>query len=310
MSGQGSFSQSCSGPFPYALVEAAKGLPNGFLNARTFSDCSVIRTGSGPLEVRAFSQKAATAGLGDHFKVVWQTAGVSRLHLNGTYFDIGANQVYVVPVGEPYTLEVGDGYDALMLIFNPKRFSRWDESARDRLGFPSTMDIPLRAAAASAEVLLQARPNVRGSELVVQSVLDLVFHSALGIRPHEERYLDEGKVFLTKAAECVEGRLGDANLSPIRMAKQLGMSRRTLYDRMAVIGLTPAAFIRDVRLERAHADLTSFAGRRANITEIALNNGFTDSSAFSRAFRTKYGVAPRELLRISGTRLANDRDEK
>jgi AraC family transcriptional regulator len=58
----------------------------------------------------------------------------------------------------------------------------------------------------------------------------------------------------------------------------------------ALVGSTPADFVRRLRLEKA---LTLMSRPRApSLTAIALSCGFTSSSDFSRCFKRRFGVAP------------------
>jgi AraC family transcriptional regulator len=61
----------------------------------------------------------------------------------------------------------------------------------------------------------------------------------------------------------------------------------------ALMGETLAAFVKRVRLERAVYLLSHRKGVR--LTDVALSCGFASSSDFSRAFRARYGVAPRNF---------------
>ncbi len=58
----------------------------------------------------------------------------------------------------------------------------------------------------------------------------------------------------------------------------------------AMIGETPADFIKRLRLERS-LSLMCY-GRQKNLTSIALDCGFSCSSDFTRCFKQRYGVAP------------------
>jgi transcriptional regulator GlxA family with amidase domain len=95
--------------------------------------------------------------------------------------------------------------------------------------------------------------------------------------------------------------INDEDYGPDRLARDLGLSRRSLYNAFGRIGLTPALFIKRERLDRAKADLLKH--RDAGITMIALRNGFSDGATFSHAFRAQYGLSPRELRGMSGSAL-------
>lgn len=62
----------------------------------------------------------------------------------------------------------------------------------------------------------------------------------------------------------------------------------------AVVGQTPAAFLRQVRLERA---AEAVAGGRQDLTQIALDAGYSDLAAFSRGYRRRFGAAPSSAVR-------------
>jgi AraC-like DNA-binding protein len=58
--------------------------------------------------------------------------------------------------------------------------------------------------------------------------------------------------------------------------------------------------VRDARLERARAALADPAQRHRRVLAIALESGFDDFSAFSRAFRRRFGMTPSEVRGASG----------
>jgi AraC-like DNA-binding protein len=61
-----------------------------------------------------------------------------------------------------------------------------------------------------------------------------------------------------------------------------------------VTGLTPHQYVRRTRLRLA---ATRLATDRSHILDVALDSGFGDVSAFNRAFRTEFGVSPRQYRR-------------
>lgn len=60
---------------------------------------------------------------------------------------------------------------------------------------------------------------------------------------------------------------------------------------------TPWAYVRSVRLTRAHRDLVRADPRRETVLAIALRWGFTNRSRFSAEYRAAYGEAPGATLR-------------
>jgi AraC family transcriptional regulator, arabinose operon regulatory protein len=72
------------------------------------------------------------------------------------------------------------------------------------------------------------------------------------------------------------------NLSPSRL----------IHLFRAEIGVPPARYLRDLRLRRARASLQRTF---LSVKEIMVQVGFSDPSHFSRAFKLRYGVSPRDF---------------
>lgn len=89
-------------------------------------------------------------------------------------------------------------------------------------------------------------------------------------------------------------------------ARAYGISRRTLHRRLAETGDTFAGLLDEVRFEMIDQLLTR---RDMPLSEIATMTGFSDSTAFSRACRRRWGVPPsqrREDLGASAEPSAKD----
>lgn len=95
-----------------------------------------------------------------------------------------------------------------------------------------------------------------------------------------------------RALAVVDGALSDPDLRTASIARELGTSARTVQNLFARMGTTPSAAILARRLDRAADRL--MADPRATITEVAFAHGFNDSAYFTRCFRQKFGVSPRD----------------
>ena len=74
------------------------------------------------------------------------------------------------------------------------------------------------------------------------------------------------------------------------LARSAGLSRTRFAEGFrTTFGLPPFAYLRERRLERAHALLFSGA---SNVTEAALSVGYSNPSHFARIYRKRYGVPP------------------
>ncbi|MGW4380108.1 helix-turn-helix domain-containing protein [Kitasatospora sp. NPDC004531] len=97
----------------------------------------------------------------------------------------------------------------------------------------------------------------------------------------------------------VRRHLHDPDLSPATVAAAHHISVGHLHRLFAQYtdGDTVAAWIRRLRLEKAHRDLADPALRTVPIGTIAARCGIPRPDDFSRAFRTAYGLAPRDHRR-------------
>ncbi|CAM3252133.1 MULTISPECIES: helix-turn-helix domain-containing protein [Methylobacterium] len=96
------------------------------------------------------------------------------------------------------------------------------------------------------------------------------------------------------ASVHIQRRLHDPEFGPDALCRTLCVSRSRLYAAFAD-GDGVAASIRDARLERARRYLSVPAHAHDSIATIMLRCGFTDASAFSRAFRRRFGIAARDV---------------
>lgn len=97
--------------------------------------------------------------------------------------------------------------------------------------------------------------------------------------------------------ELVAAQLPDGEPEPSAVAHRLGMALRTLQTRLREQGTTFRALVDEVRRTRAEQLLA----RGESVTSAAFALGFSETSAFSRAFRRWHGRSPR-ALRAESTR--------
>jgi AraC-like DNA-binding protein len=92
----------------------------------------------------------------------------------------------------------------------------------------------------------------------------------------------------------IRAHLTDPRLSPATIADALHISRSTLYAALPADSGGVAAEVRRQRLARAHTIIRD-ATNPQSIAEIAVSVGIPSAAQFSRAFRERYGLSPRQL---------------
>jgi AraC-like DNA-binding protein len=104
-------------------------------------------------------------------------------------------------------------------------------------------------------------------------------------------------VTLSRAKAYIEQHLHEPQFDPQQVAAAMRLSSRYLNKLFEAEQTSLMRYVWRRRLERSRADLLDGAGVRTSISDIAMRWGFNDLSHFSRAFRKRFGQAPRELRR-------------
>ncbi|MFC5992883.1 AraC family transcriptional regulator [Pseudonocardia hispaniensis] len=126
--------------------------------------------------------------------------------------------------------------------------------------------------------LLLAQPHNYSGEL----------HS--GARPHRPKTI-------SKAIDLIEADTERA-WTVVELARSCEVSVRGLEEGFRrYVGVSPHAYQRDRRLDRAHADLLAAHPGRSSVAVIARKWGFPHPGRFASAYRRRFGVAPSATLR-------------
>jgi transcriptional regulator GlxA family with amidase domain len=102
------------------------------------------------------------------------------------------------------------------------------------------------------------------------------------------------EVLLLQVKESIDHNLTDPRLTLSSIARANAVSLRYLHLLFRETGESAAASVRRRRLDLAH-DLLRAQG--SSIAEIAGRSGFDSPSSFSRVYKTRFGIAPRDARR-------------
>jgi AraC-like DNA-binding protein len=104
--------------------------------------------------------------------------------------------------------------------------------------------------------------------------------------------------FSQRVRACIVSRLPLGSLSADTVATQFSMSNRTLRRRLQEEATSYQEILDDVRAELARHYLTK---EKREIDEVAFLLGFSDPSAFTKAFRRWIGQTPADFVRASSS---------
>lgn len=269
---------------PQLALHAAEALPFGAYKVIDFVAASSATVG------------AALRRIADYFALVdprgvLEASGGEPVSLSLRARDVGAS---LPASAQEYT------FAALVTRMRICAGSAWSPD-RVELAFPRPLDASEHRRVFRAEVRFGcATPRlvlplaawdapISSANPALLSVLENHAHRLVAELPRRDDLV--GRVRAALAEELREGPSDapEGRRSLARVARKLAMSERTLQRRLKEAGHTLAGLLDDVRAAVARAHL---ADPQVSPSEVAWLLGFSDQSAFTRAFRRWTGSTP------------------
>lgn len=148
------------------------------------------------------------------------------------------------------------------------------------------------AAAAQLEVLSQT------ARVYASSLREHGRHDSEPATPARARLPYAASETVARAVAFIEERArDDIGVADIAAAAFVTVRAVQLAFRR-YLDTTPLGYLRQVRLERAHQELTEADPDRTTVTAIAADWRFTNASRFSAYYRAAYGVSPTQTLHL------------
>lgn len=121
-----------------------------------------------------------------------------------------------------------------------------------------------------------------------------IFSHSKDIVPENIAFNSLDEAFLKSAIEIIEKNLSNSSFSVDRFAKEIGMSRSSLYLKVkAITGESVTDFIKRIRFKYAVELIES---KQYTMSQIAYMSGFNSPSYFSTSFKQYYDCMPTEYL--------------
>ena len=111
------------------------------------------------------------------------------------------------------------------------------------------------------------------------------------IEPTPPQITSFDEEFMKRVMEIMNNQMDNSDFIIDEFAKKLGMGRTVFYQKLkSLTGLSPIDFVREMRIKRAKQLAES---GEYNVSTIAYMTGFNDPKYFSKCFKKRYGVAPK-----------------
>jgi AraC-like DNA-binding protein len=124
------------------------------------------------------------------------------------------------------------------------------------------------------------------------------FAEATNVDPQKIGLNSEEQQLTERMLKAIENHMSDADYGVDQLAQDVFMSRSALYTKLRnMLGISPADFIRNVRLKHAANLLTD---TQLPIGEIADLVGYNTHKAFATNFKKMFGMLPSEYRMPKG----------
>lgn len=129
--------------------------------------------------------------------------------------------------------------------------------------------------------------------IAMRSQLQSMVQRQMMLQPAEVSVSSVDEKFIKEVQQVIETNISEQLFNVDQLGKKLYMSRATLYRKIqALTGQSPRDFIRSYRLKRGAELIKSGFG---NITEVALEVGFSSTAYFSKCFKEKFQRLPSDF---------------
>lgn len=229
----------------------------------------------------------------DDLHVTMMLRGERAIEIADHVASTGPGMLFIAPSWRPHVLRgVGARYSGFRLALPTTPAERWRvERALARRGALAQGPLApvLRAICLAIARNLRTMPD-RELAVLIGAVVRLV---SLSLKHAEDARVSDGAAALYERVLVeLEAAASDWELDLGVLARTLGTSPRGIQRALAAHGETFSGLLRRIRLERARRALVEGG---ASVERVAFDSGYSELSAFYRAFRRSYGVTPATL---------------
>ena len=226
---------------------------------------------------------------------------------NGRSVRDAAGDFSIRDTSVPWTIEHAGASEVLAIEIPRDRLETVLGSARHFAGLTVSGNLPTTVLARSflfdlLRVERQLTPQA--AERMTSVAVDLIAASLAEQMALETPRSLHGTLIVQRAKAHIEANLGRFDLDPAHVAAAVGVSLRHLQGLFRENGHNVSAWIWQRRLESAARRLSDPAWLHVRLGELAYGSGFMDQAHFSRRFRARYGMSPREFRHMALARAA------
>ncbi|AUI50972.1 hypothetical protein AC20117_09230 [Arthrobacter crystallopoietes] len=247
------------------------------------------------------------SAVGEYYKVSLMLQGESMVMQDSREAVLRQGDIAIYDTTRPYSLLSSEGARTAIVMFPREMIALPPELVGQltAVRFDRSQGLAASVSPFMTQLMMQldqfARPG--GSRLPhnIVDLLGTMLVSELDLAPTETSH---GSQLLRQIMSYIEDNLSVPDLRPGTIAAAHFISPRYLQMLFQRNGVTVSSWIRERRLERCHRDLADPSHASDSVTALAARWGFLEPAHFSRTYKKRFGVSPRETRVAVSERMA------
>jgi AraC-like DNA-binding protein len=234
----------------------------------------------------------------DAYFAVLLLSGRYRLEQHGRMVCLLPGDMAIYDATQPHYIDCADNFSKLIFAIPRStlitRFARPDACTALRIdgtqGIGAVTSNFLRTLSANLDQLDQHELATTS-----ESALNLISLALASIKPTKLKHSRSQAMTLTRIKGYIAQNLSVSDLDTCMIAQAVGISPRYINVLFAQENQSLMRYVLQQRLDHCYRDIANQKQNGLKISSIAFRWGFNDLSHFSRVFRQRYGMSPREL---------------
>ncbi len=255
----------------------------------------VVESASEPLRPDAFQQYIRDSGL-ECVGIQAIQSGRESFHAEGDCRSFGPAELLIWTSERPFELTSIERHHKISVIVP------WAE-LRERIPCAGVFRHAILDSRTGLGAVLRSHVETLAGQVdrlkgedqsAIRRVTVELLTAAMTFHGDQARRFGLSHQYLLRLQSYIVDHLQEEQLSPLSIAKAHNISDRYLHHLFAQTGTSVSDFIREQRLQRCRDALTNPAYRSLSVAEIAHQWGFPAPAHFSRIFKRRFGLSPRD----------------
>ena len=235
--------------------------------------------------------KEVAASEGGKYFAVFQLDGSACMAQGDNRVSLCAGDITLIDASQPSDFTYHENSRQLSLILPHRLIEQSLRYTPVKCGHRIGGKSPI--ATLSHHLILDAARQTNLSQQESEATLDAVISLLRPAISQSEGVDDVHERIFRKTLGYIDEHIRSEELCPELLAREVGVSMRGLYRMFARKGLVVARYIKNRRLDLCAESLRQ-SRTEQKLSALGYSWGFSDSSYFSTAFKSRFGISPGE----------------